>query len=126
MQHLRLRTLALLLFSALGLAGMSHAQGIEHIVNVNVPFDFTANDLTFPSGSYSLVATPGRLELRDSQNHLLTWLLPLPAMSARSESSTKLQFSTEGGGHALYRVWLQGESFGYELVVPKSAEWARQ
>src|ERR1700733_8506403 len=87
MQHLRLRTMALLLFSALGLAGMSQAQAIEHIVNVDIPFDFTANHLTFPSGTYSLVGRSGKLELRDSQNHLLTWLLPLPAMSARSESS---------------------------------------
>jgi hypothetical protein len=121
-----LRITALLLFASFGLTAMSQAQYVRHVVSVNIPFDFTASDRTFPSGIYSLVATPGRLALRDSQNHLLSWLLPIPAISSQNSSATKLQFSTEGGGHALFRVWVQGEKVGYELIVSKREQWANR
>jgi hypothetical protein len=122
MQYPSLRTTALLVLAAFGLIGASQAQNVQHAVKVDIPFDFTAKDLSFPGGTYYLVGSSGRLVLRDSQNHFLTWLLPLSAVSAGTAPATKVQFSTEGGGHALYRIWLEGENFGYELTVPKSAQ----
>lgn len=120
MSHRNVRILTALSLAVLWLAVAAHAQFAPHVVKVSIPFDFTANDKPYPAGDYSLVATPGRLELRDSQNHVLDSLLPHSVESLGNVTATKVQFSTEGGGHALTRLWLQGYRQGYELSPSKA------
>src|SRR5437879_9769005 len=58
MNHRNTRILTLLSLAVLWLANTAHAQYVPRIVKVNVPFDFTVSDKSFPSGEYSLVCTP--------------------------------------------------------------------
>ena len=121
MKHRNVRILTVLSLTVLWLAGAADAQFAPRIVKVSIPFDFTANDKAFPSGDYTVVATPGRLELHDSQDHLVATLIPHTVESLGNVTETKLQFSTEEGGHALMRLWVQGNREGYELPRSKAA-----
>jgi hypothetical protein len=109
-------SLAVLLF-----AGTANAQYAPRIVKVNLPFEFSMGDKTFPAGDYSIVAmVPGRLELRDAQEHVLTSLFTHPVQALESPDSAKLDFSTASGGHALTQVWFLNNRIGYELAPQRA------
>ena len=121
MNYRNVRILTLLTLAVMWLASAAQAQYARHVVTVTIPFDFTANNKTLPSGTYHLVCTPGQLDLRDAQEHSLVILLSHSVESLTSSPATKLQFSTANGDHALLRVWVRGERNGYELPRPKAA-----
>src|SRR5207302_4318743 len=111
MNHRNTRILTLLSLAVLWLANTAHAQYVPRIDKVNVPFDFTVSDKSFPSGEYSLVCTPLHLKLRDSHNRVLASLFPHSVESMEEAAATKLQFSTEGD-RALLRLWIRGDRQG--------------
>jgi hypothetical protein len=122
MKRLTSRMLTLLLIAVLLLGGIARAQYVTHIVQVKVPFEFTVNEKVFPAGEYSIVRTaPSRLDLRDVRGYVLLSLITHSVQSREQSASTKLQFSTEGGGHALTQVWIKGDRIGNELAAPKKA-----
>jgi hypothetical protein len=122
MKSLTRRMLTPLFLAVLLLGGIASAQYVPHIVQVKVPFEFTVNEKVFPAGEYSIVRTaPGRLDLRDARGYQLVSLITHFAQSLEQSASTKLQFSTEGGGHALTQVWIKGDRIGNELAAPKKA-----
>ena len=121
MKSLVVRTLASLSFAVMFLAGSMHAQYAQRGMKVSVPFEFSVNGRIFPSGDYSFVRTgPNRLDLRDADFRVLASLITMSAESPLVSSRPKLVFSTENGGHALVRVWLDDEHSGYEFAQPKS------
>ena len=112
--------MAPLVFSVLLFAGAAAAQNEQRIIHVKVPFEFTIGDKAFPAGDYSLLrAAPDRLDLRDSDAHVLASVITHSVQSLDKSASTKLEFYTSAGGHALKQVWVENETIGYELAVPK-------
>jgi hypothetical protein len=115
------RVLTLLSLVVLSLAGVAAAQYTQRIVRANVPFDFTAGHKSFPSGDYLIVqVTPDRLEVRDARGNVLASLIAHSARLLSPSASTRLEFSTVDGRHALLRVWIAGEVTGSELPAPKN------
>lgn len=101
-------------------AGQAYAQFVPRFIQVSIPFDFTVGEKAFPAGEYTLVSmAQHRVDLRDSRRHVLASLITHSVQSLDESGSTKLQFSTAGGGHALRQVWIKGELIGDELEVPK-------
>lgn len=120
MNNLIGRMLTALSFAVLLLAGQAYAQFVPRIIQVNIPFEFTVGEKAFPSGGYVLVSmAQHRVDLRDSRRHVLASLITHSVRSLDRSASTKLLFSTAGGGHALRQVWIEGDLVGDELVVPK-------
>ena len=119
MHYRNTRILTAISFAVLWLAAAAHAQYVPTVVKVNIPFDFTVNNKAFPSGEYWFRCTPVRLDLRDSQAHIVVSLFPHPVESLENVAETKLQFSTDDS-HALLRLWVRGQRIGYELARPKA------
>jgi hypothetical protein len=119
MNHRNVRMLTALSIAVLWLP-TAHAQYPSMVVKVNIPFNFSVNNKPFPSGEYSVLCTPVRLDLRDSQAHVVASLFTHRVESLESAAETKLQFSTDGG-YALIRLWIHGERIGYELSPSKTA-----
>ena len=68
MKNLIARTLTLLMLAVLGLT-MASAQTTS-VIKVNVPFDFSFADRTFPAGEYSLIQPMQHLlVLRDARGY---------------------------------------------------------
>jgi hypothetical protein len=112
--------MASLVFSVLLFAGAAAGQNEQRVIHVKVPFEFTIGDRAFPAGDYSLLrAAPDRLDLRDSDAHVLTSMITHSVQSLDKSAATKLEFSTLAGGHALTQVWVENETIGYELAAPK-------
>ena len=120
MQNLIARVLTLLTLAVLLLGSLAHAQFVEQIIRVRVPFEFTANQKVFPAGEYWFVrSAPDRLEVRDARGRVLASLVTHPVQSLESSTSTKLEFFTEGGDHRLTQVWTAGASIGNELPASR-------
>jgi hypothetical protein len=110
------RTFTVVSLAVLLLAGAAYGQYVQHIVKLSVPFEFTVNDENFPAGEYSIVCVaPNRLDLRDARNHVVAQLLTHSVESRTSNPTTRLDFSTAEGGHALSQIWLANDRIGYEL-----------
>ena len=114
------RLLTALSFAVLLSVGTARAQYARQAIKVKMPFDFTANQKDFPAGEYAFVRTaPNRLELRDLQGRVLTSFLTHSVNSIEKSQTTRLQFSTESGGHVLKQVWIEGDLIGNELPTRK-------
>jgi len=122
MTNLIARILTPLSLAVLLCAGTAQAQIEQRVIHVNVPFEFTVGDKAFPAGDYSFVRiAPGRLDLRNSEDHVLLSLLTHSVELRESSPATKLKFSSVAGGHALTQVWVENETVGYELAAPKTS-----
>ena len=122
MKNLLTRMLTPLALAVLLLAGVAHAQYAQRIVKVTVPFDFTVAGKAFAAGEYSIVrVAPNRLDLRDAQSSVRASLITHAVESDNVPAVSRLDFSSQDGGHALTRVWLEHERIGYELARPKTA-----
>src|SRR5579863_6056278 len=90
-----------LAFSVL-IAGAAAAQSAVKVFQVNVPFQFSVDNKTFPAGRYSLVRlTPHIVILRDSQAHALATLPNGSVVEASASSAPKLVFYVRGNRRVL-------------------------
>ena len=121
MSNRNVRILTALSFAVLWLAGVVQAQYAPHYVKVSIPFAFTAGDKSFPGGEYSLACTPGHIDLRDAQTHVVATIITHSVESLDSPAVPKLVFATDEGGHALKQVWAGNGPYGYELAPSKAA-----
>jgi hypothetical protein len=115
------RILTTLSFAVLWFAGVVQAQYAPHYVKVNIPFAFTVGDKSFPEGEYSLACTPGHIDLRDAQAHVVATIITHSVESLNSPAVPKLVFTTYQGGHALKQVWAGNGPYGYELAPSKAS-----
>ena len=70
MKQLITRTLAAVALMVMSVTAISHAQATTWVVKVNIPFEFSVGDKTFPAGDYSLVQPIQHfVVLRDSRGH---------------------------------------------------------
>ena len=92
-------------------------------ISMNIPFDFTVGQRTFPAGTYTL--EPARSDSRT------VWLLKSEAGKDRLVFITnsawtkenipqnRLVFNQYGDRHILSQIWNAGENSGRELTQPK-------
>jgi len=109
------------LLLALALGPTAQAQQAQRIMKVNIPFDFSVDGKTFPSGKYRVVSVePAVLQLRDADDRSLALVLTNAVESANGPGAPKLYFNSESGQYVLTEVWQQNDSIGQQLPLSKS------
>jgi hypothetical protein len=114
------RILTAFLGTVLCFAGFAQAQYIPHSVKVNVPFEFSFRNQTFPAGDYFVLCTPAKIELRNADQHVLATEIP-HAVESAGLVDTKLVFGSGEGVHVLRQIWVGGSRYGYELSPSRGA-----
>jgi hypothetical protein len=109
------------LLLALALGPTAQAQQAQRIMKVNIPFDFSVDGKTFPSGKYRVVSVaPAVLQLRDADDRSLALVLTNAVESANGPGNPKLYFNSENGQYVLTEVWQQNDSIGQQLPLSNS------
>jgi hypothetical protein len=121
MKNLVEQIFASVVLGVLALGQGAHGQRAEQVIKANIPFEFNVGGQSFPAGNYSLVRiTPSLLQLRDIEGHPLTTVVTNSVQTLKKPASPKLEFYSEGGRHALARIWQENELIGQQLRPPKS------
>jgi hypothetical protein len=121
MKNLVARTLTSLLLGVLLLGYTAHAQRIERVIDVNIPFEFNVGNQTFSAGHYSLVSlSPSLLEVRDAEGRHLTTVLTNSVQTLNTTAAPKLQFHNQDGRYVLGQVWQADDSIGQQLPSTQS------
>ena len=112
-------TLTGLMLAVLGMAITATAETIT-VIKVNIPFEFTFGDHTFPAGDYSLTQPLQHvLTLRNARGRVLGSALTDSVDSRTPGISTKLRFTSVAGQHILSEVWQDQEASGEQLSYAK-------
>jgi hypothetical protein len=115
MKRIIAHTFTGLMLAFLGMTMTAAAETIT-VIKVNVPFEFTFGDRTFPAGEYSLTQPQQHvLTLRNSRGQTLDSVLTDGIDSPTPGVATKVQFTTVGGQHFLSEVWQSQETSGERL-----------
>jgi len=119
MKNLIARTLTLLMLAVLGLT-MASAQTTS-VIKVNVPFEFSFADRTFPAGEYSLIQPMQHLlVLRDARGYSIAQSFTGGIESLSAADATKLKFVNQDGQYVLKEVWESLDSSGQRLYPSKN------
>jgi hypothetical protein len=109
--------LTMLLTPFIVMAGTASA-ATSTIVKVNIPFEFSVGDRTFPAGDYSLVKfQPNLIALYNSRGHNVDIALAYVQSNLEPPTDTTVKFQVVGGRHMLAEVWTAGESTGAVFAV---------
>lgn len=108
------------LLAVLLLAVGSLSAQISTAVKADIPFDFTAGNITMAAGEYVVANTghPGTLLLRGEGKQGM-FIGSNAAQANRAATSSKLVFQRYGDRYFLHEVWVQGEDRGSELPMTK-------
>lgn len=100
--------------------GAAYAQQ-PAVIRVNIPFEFSVGDKTFPSGDYSL-AQPLQhlLVLRDARGRTIASTFTEGVESSQPPAVSKLTFYSQGGQNVLAEVWREDDSNGNRLFPSRS------
>jgi hypothetical protein len=100
-------------------AGSLFAQ-ISSPVKANVPFDFSAGNITLPAGEYKIgtMHTPGTLLIR-GEGTQGSFVGAHAAQANGRAAISKLVFHRYGDRYFLYQIWVKGEERGSELPMTK-------
>lgn len=121
MNRQNVRILTLLSLFVMWAASAMQAQYTPHYLKVSIPFEFSAIGKSFPAGTYSLVCTPGMVELRDSESRVVVSAISHSVQSAKGIRGPRVVFETENGIHTLRQVWVADPLYGYELARSQPA-----
>ena len=114
------RTLTSLLLFVVYLGTIAYAQTSTSVIKVNIPFEFSVGNRTFPAGNYSLTQPMQHyLELRDERGRTVASAFTSEVDVPGPVSNPKLRFSTAGGLHVLSEVWQAGDPAGQRLMGAK-------
>jgi hypothetical protein len=115
MKELVRSTLASLSLIVVWAMGPAYAQSVP-VIKVNIPFEFSFGDKTFPSGSYSL-AQPRQhfLVLRDARGQTIASTFTEGLESSAASATGKLTFRSVDGVNVLTEVRQQDDSSGERL-----------
>jgi hypothetical protein len=97
--------------------GAAHAQDDGQKTTANIPFEFTAGNLTFPAGQYEFIRIGvGLYKVRDANRHSLFVMGGVPSQpyGITSEKSN-LKFETVNGRHILVQIWNDSALNGSEF-----------
>ncbi len=113
----------------LGLALLAATQTVraQEPLLVNIPFAFTAGQMTLPAGEYrvqDLRAGSTVLLIQRTDRSAATLVTSFATSANRRRDQTKLIFHRYGNHYFLAQVWIEGSSRGRE--IPKSAKEKEQ
>ena len=115
MKQLMLRALTSLLTIVLWTVGAAYAQ-TPAVIKVNIPFEFSLGDRSFPPGDYSLVQPLQHLlVLRDARRQTIASTFTTGIESSTAPAISKLKFRSVGGQYVLTEVWQQDDRAGLKL-----------
>jgi len=115
MKQLTARILTSLLTVVLWGAGTAYAQ-TPAVIKVNIPFEFSLGNRTFPPGDYSLVQPLQHfLVLRDARGQTVASTFTTGLESSAAQATSKLRFYFVGGENVLTEVWQQDDRAGLKL-----------
>jgi len=121
MKQLITRTLTSLMLAVVWLATTAPAQSTPLVIKVNIPFEFSIGDRTFPPGDYSLVQPLQHLlALRDARGQTIASAFTSGIESSSAPAISKLRFDSVAGENVLSEVWQQDSQLGQKLFATKS------
>lgn len=93
------------------------AYGREVNMNVTVPFDFTVNGATLPSGEYSVqgLGLGNAISIRNADHSANTLALATRCEGRKTSEKSKLVFHRYGNRYFLAQIWMAGDNAGKEL-----------
>jgi hypothetical protein len=98
------RITALTLFAIANLAMVGHSFAQQHVVQANIPFDFTVNSRLLPAGTYAIKAeSPGLIVIRNINKPVSALSLTTPG-DKKVTKGGKLTFHNYGGQYFLSEV----------------------
>ena len=110
----------LLILMLAGLTGLVNAQVVHPKIMADVPFEFTANGKTMPSGECTITLEGDGtkiLWIKSGNQNLAA--IPHATQSLKASDKTILVFHRYGDRYFLASISSQGETLGYELPVTK-------
>lgn len=117
-----IKLFALASLSAVALAHTASAQEVGTL-KVNVPFDFTVENVSFPAGTYSISAVRPenmvRIQSADGRNSAI--VRAIPGFDLTSTLKGKAVFHRFGDEYFLTQVWGLGNTYS-ELYSGKRAQ----
>jgi hypothetical protein len=115
MKQLTARIFTSLLAVVLWTAGTAYAQ-TPAVIRVNIPFEFSLGNKTFPPGDYSLVQPLQHfLVLRDARGQTIASTFTSGIESSAASATSKLRFNFVAGRNVLTEVWQQNDSSGVKV-----------
>lgn len=107
------------LLAAVLLAVGSLSAQISGAVKADVPFDFTAGNITMPAGEYQIANSGHSGILLISKASAGMFVGADAAQANGRASSSKLVFHRYGDRYFLSEVWVQGQDRGSEVPMTK-------
>ena len=98
------------------------ANGFEHRMRANVPFDFIVGDTTLPAGIYT-IAMPtlsGTLLIKNVDSGESAIVMSTVVAGSRPSDETRFVFTRYAGQHFLDQVWVVGQRSGDKLVKSRT------
>ena len=113
------QTVAGLMLALLGMTMTASAETVK-VIKVNIPFQFTFGDRTFPAGVYSVTQPlQNVVSLRNERGETLGSVLADGIDSPSASAVSKLRFTMIAGQHILSEVWREEETTGQRLLGVK-------
>jgi len=108
--------LTVLSLAVLSAAGLAQAQSDGQRMTANIPFDFTAGNLTFSAGQYDFLRSPDGLYLiRDANGHAQMILAGAAVQQFGPPEKSNLKFELVNGRHVLIQVWSEVAALGNDF-----------
>lgn len=109
--------LTMLLMTLVGMAGTATAAS-GTIAKVNIPFEFSVGDQTYPAGEYSLTQfRPDLVAIYDAQGRNVGVVLSYVRTNLEPPAESKMKFEVVDGHYELAEVVTAGESTGAVFAV---------
>src|SRR5882757_10439608 len=109
------RILTSLLTIVLWIGGSAYAQSTA-VIKVNIPFEFSLGDKTFPAGNYSVVQPLQHLlVLRNARGQTIASTIATGLELSSPPAISKLRFRSVDGQYALTEVWQQDDTAGLQI-----------
>jgi hypothetical protein len=122
-----MRTVHVLLLSALAAVAMSFpakAEPFDHI-NIHLPYTVMAGQQQLQPGDYSLRLISDTAKIfavyKDGTT-FETFLMAVPAERVQPSERTELTLFTDGHDFVMDKVWVTGSTTGYEFLSPESVK----
>ena len=106
-----LTTLSLLV--TLSAASVCAQSGVR--LNVNIPFEFSVRDQTFPAGEYTVrYIAQGVLAIQSADRHA-SQIFTVSTRPGTRRDESSIVFNQYGNRYFLSSIWTAGNDYGYEL-----------
>ena len=97
------------------------AQSGGQEITANIPFEFTAGNISFPAGQYRFIRSgPGLFLIRDADGRGQMVLAGAPVQQNGAPEQSNLKFASVNGRHVLVQIWSDVADSGNDF--PESAK----